>query len=85
MEQKEYEDLVNTFTSDGWKYFVKSVSELEDALTKGAPDGATTNEQWHYARGQIHQLRSIAGYENYIRASWDQMQANQKEDNVDFV
>ena len=86
MEEVEYENLVEMFASDGWKYFEKSVSDLEEAMTQEAPNGAITNDAWQYARGQIQQLRSIKGYENYVRLSWEQGLANQREDaNVDIV
>jgi len=85
MEEKDYEALVDMFASDGWKFFSKSVDDLEKALTTAAPDGAVTNDAWQYARGQIQQLRSISGYENYIKLAWEQDLANQVEDNVDFV
>lgn len=74
MEEKEYEDLVDLFATPGWRFFVKSTQDLKTALTEGAPDGALTNDQWQYARGQIHQLRAIGGYETYITALWKQQQ-----------
>lgn len=81
MEQEEFDALADMFGSKGWKHFIQTAVDLEDALTKGAVDSASTNEQWQYLRGQLHQLRSILGYENYIRQVWKQ----QEEDAVEFL
>ncbi len=76
MEEKEYEVLVDMFASDGWKQFIGNISELEDAITKAAVDNAVMNDQWQYLRGQLHQLRSILGYEDFIKISWEQLNAD---------
>jgi hypothetical protein len=75
MEQREYEDLVDMFQTPGWKYFMKGTTELEDAIVKAAPDGALTNDQWQYARGEIRQLRSVIGYESYIKHGYEEQEA----------
>lgn len=72
MEERQYEDLVDMFASDGWKFFIDSAKELEEALTQGAVDNASTNEQWQYLRGQLSQLRSILGYQSFITSVWEQ-------------
>lgn len=66
LDNEKYEKLVDMFASDGWKLFLEEAANLEDALTKGAVDAADSNDKWQYARGQIHQLRSILGYENFL-------------------
>lgn len=80
MEEKDFEALVDMFATDGWDHFTEVVEELETTLTKTAVDAALTNDQWQYARGQIHQLRSILGYEQFVRMSWDQEQQNKLAD-----
>lgn len=90
LEQRQYEDLVDMFASDGWKFFYKSAEDLEEALTKGAADSAVTNEQWQYLRGQLGQLRSILGYETFITSVWQQKLEDDKvkpeaEVNVDLI
>lgn len=82
MNEKDYEALVDMFASPGWKYFISGVTELEEALTRGAVDHATTNETWQYLRGQLGQLRSILGYENFVELAWKQQQ---EDANVDPV
>lgn len=80
MKQHEYEALVDMFEGDGWKYFLNSVTELEDIITKAAADNAVTNDQWQYCRGQTHQLRSVIGYENYIKMSYDEQERVKEEE-----
>lgn len=72
MDEKDFDAAMDMFASDGWKNFIEGVTDLESTLTQTAPDGALTNDQWQYARGQIHQLRSIIGYENYIKVVRDE-------------
>ena len=79
MEQKQYEELVDMFQTPGWKYFIEGITELESALVKAAPDGAVTNDQWQYARGQIRQLRSTAGYEQFIVSGYEEQEAYLKQ------
>jgi hypothetical protein len=76
MEEKDYNALVDMFASDGWKYFIESAEELERAITNGAADSAVTNEQWQYCRGQLHQLRSILGYADFVNHAWKDQQEN---------
>lgn len=76
---KEFEQLINMFAHPGWKVYVKSVEELERALTENAVDGADTNDKWQYCRGQTHQLRATLGYENFIRSAQKQHEEDLKE------
>jgi len=65
-QEKELEALADMFQSDGWKIFYEKTEDLEKQLVQGAPNGALTNDQWQFARGQILQLRSILSYPDYI-------------------
>ena len=38
MTQDEFTNYEHLFGSDGWRQFIKSVGEIEDAITKGAVD-----------------------------------------------
>lgn len=80
MDEKEYEALVDMFVTDGWKAFIKSAGELERAITEGVVDSADTNDKWQYCRGQLHQLRSILGYEAFVRTAWDNHLKQQQEE-----
>ena len=70
MDDKTFESLLDLFASEGWKFFITSNDELKDALINAAPEGAITNDQWQYARGEIKQLRSVSSFEAYIRAGF---------------
>jgi len=82
MDQKTFEDLIDMFTSDGWALFIKGTEELEQAIVKAAPDGAITNDQWQFARGQVQQLRSVLGYENYVRLGYEAQERQIEEDSI---
>ena len=81
MEEKDYDALVDMFATDGWKFFVSSLTELEEVITKSAVDNADSNDKWQYCRGQTHQLRSILGYENFVKIAWTESQ--REDDDVD--
>lgn len=80
MEEKEYETLLDMFASEGWKLFIEGAKELEDAVVQNCVDIADTNEKWQYLRGEVHQLRRILGYEDYIRALWAQQEEDAAQD-----
>lgn len=86
MKQEQYEALCDMFNSEGWKLYQENVAHLENTIVQVAPDGAVTNDQWQYARGQIHQLRGTLGYENFIKLSFEEQEAEKLstiEDEVD--
>lgn len=83
LNQERYDALSDMFLTKGWKLFVEEVTELEEALVQNAPDVAQTNEQWQYARGMIRELRSIIGYESYVKLSWEEQQ--KEPEDVDLV
>ena len=67
--EQAYESAVDMFATDGWKNFIEEVTNLESIVTNSAVDNALSNDQWQYCRGQVHQLRSIIGYEDFIKVS----------------
>jgi len=67
-DEKRYEALFEMFRTTGWEHFIKDITDFEEAVSSSTVDNAVTNDQWQYARGQIHQLRSIVGFESYTRA-----------------
>ena len=87
MTEKEYEALCDMFLSEGWEIFMKGITDLEETVVQVAPDHANTNDKWQYARGKIHQLRVIMGYEDYTKLSWEQSLEDLKlfhnEDDID--
>lgn len=91
MEEKDFENLFDMFSTPGWKEFIKQAGELHEALTKGAVDNAIDNDQWQYLRGQLGQLRSIINYEDATRVAYADFQVkwteeeNEAEENVDSI
>lgn len=79
MTEQEFNTYSDMFATDGWKLFIKSVEELEDGLTKSAVNAAPANDQWQYLRGQLNQLRSIIGYENYIHVAYENQEQEDNE------
>ncbi len=74
MEQKDFDNLRDMFASDGWKFFIESTQQYHDAVVQGAADSAQTNDQWQYARGLIHQLRSILTYQDFMERAEKQIE-----------
>lgn len=70
MDQKTYEMLEELFLSEGYKYLIANLVDLESTLVSTAPDSAISNDYWQYLRGKIHTLRSVIGYEDYVKMSW---------------
>ena len=76
MDEQEYDALVDMWASTGWKSFITKITDLEKNFTDNAADTAVTGEQWQYTRGQIHQLRSILGFQQFVTMSWEQTLAD---------
>lgn len=74
MEQKEYEALVDMFASEGWKLFIENKRQMGVAMLDAAPDKADSNDKWQYCRGEINQIKSTLGFENFIRMVWDEQE-----------
>lgn len=72
MKERDYNDLVEMFESDGWKVFIGQVQATEEGATKGSVTSAVTNDQWQYLRGWISCSRGTLGYETFVRLSYEQ-------------
>ncbi len=83
MEEKEFEALNDMFTSEGWIIFTQQIGDLTKLLVEAAPDSAVTNDQWQYRRGQVQQMRSVLGYEQYIREAQKQKEEEDALFNLD--
>jgi len=77
--EKEYEDILSTLASPGWKLMVEESAKLAQALRNHAPEYATTNDVWQYTRGQIQQLDRMVNYETFIRAAMEQQEDDKNE------
>ena len=72
MTEVEYNAAVTMFESDGWINFIKQIEQTEKAQTKGAVDGASTNDAWQWLRGYLSCSRNILAYETFVRLSFEQ-------------
>ncbi len=84
MTEDEYEDYKECFSTLGWKRFVEAYSNVRQALHDSCPNGAVTNDQWQFARGQLAQLDALLGFEQYIEAVWEQ-ENGEIEDDEDII
>jgi len=72
MKEVDYNALIDMFESDGWTLFIKDIEEGEKANTKGAVDGATTNDAWQWLRGYLTCARNTLAFETFVRLSYEQ-------------
>lgn len=81
--QKQFEALFEMFSTEGWKIFQEEFKNQLDSFTENAPDVCTTNDQWQYIRGQIHKMRQIVGYQQFVEAQYEQFEEFEDENASD--
>ena len=74
-EEKDFEDLVEMFKTNGWKKFIQDAKDYEKMVQESSVDNAVTGDQWQYCRGQLHQLRSFIAYEHLTMTIHEQQEA----------
>ena len=74
--KKDDETLMGMFGTEGWTVFIDRLKEAREGLLQACPHGATSNEQWQYARGQLYQMDQILGCEAFLKATIAQEEAN---------
>ena len=74
MKEDQYEILVEMFGSEGWKLFIEEKRQEGVNLLDAAPAKADTNDKWQHCRGQIEQIKRTLGFENLIRAIWEEQE-----------
>ena len=67
--QKYYEDLFNTFSTEGWKAFIEDMSDNFESLNNVA--GITDAKELHFKQGQLNTLSAIINFENAMRNAYD--------------
>lgn len=72
---KYYDSLVDMFASDGWKEFMSDNSASLSSLVDNAYMDCRKSKDWHKRRGEIEQLSRIVNYEDFIRQSLEQLEA----------
>lgn len=80
MTEEEFRNAVDLFESNGWRDFIKQIELTESAQTKGAVEGAITNDQWQWLRGYLTCARNTLSYETFVRLSYEQQLKDEKEE-----
>ena len=63
----DYAAAVEMFGTAGWQAYVADAKVVRQALLESSPYGASTNDQWQYARGQLAVFDQIIHHENFVR------------------
>lgn len=76
--QDYYENLLDLFSTKGWKQFQEDISDNMDLLSDitTIPD----EKQFWFRRGQIEAVRLILSYEETIKNSYEDFVAESKDD-----
>lgn len=77
--EKEFEALIDTFMTDGYKIIMEDTANMIDAF-KEALTVTTDNNQFHFIRGQIEVLRRYQNYEHVTRAIIEAQEAESDEE-----
>lgn len=78
--QDYYDNQFEMFETQGWKDFKEdAVKELAN-YQENADLVCTTNDTWQYTRGMLNKMRALANYEEFIRASYDDVVNSEQED-----
>lgn len=71
-QEKWFDDARTMFGTEGWSNFIKDINEhIQNIRVERIED----EKGFWIAKGQLNILHSIAGYENMIRASEEQTDA----------
>ena len=74
--QKYYDSLLDMFATDGWKEFNRDFSDSLRGLIDNSYNECHKSKDWHKRRGEIEQLTRLVNYENMIRQSLEQLEAD---------
>ncbi len=72
--QKEYESLLETFNTDGWKLYSEELVGMFEQLRDTAHTECKTNDEWQFRRGQLEVLGRLMTYEEFQKAGYDAQQ-----------
>lgn len=78
-ERREYDEMFNTLSSDGWACIKKKLIEayeLQDDLL-----GITTEVALHYARGRLVALKQMIEFELLLKQEYE----HALEDELDYI
>lgn len=60
-EQKRYNDLFDLFQTDGWRLFIRELSEQAEELDK--IEGIKDSKELYFKQGQLSAIRSVISLE----------------------
>lgn len=66
-EQEELEEILNVFTSIGWKLIIKDMIDLRNQLEK--VDRVNTIEELHKAKGELERLNWFINLKEWYQFS----------------
>lgn len=61
--QKELDDALSMFMTDGWKTFIEEIQGTADDMTL---DHANTVEELFYLKGRLSAIRGVLAYEKQV-------------------
>ena len=83
-DEKYFENLIDMFSSEGWKAFV---AEIQKGQTTTANELAfksdATSSDLHYMRGRVQAYTQILNFETGIRNTFDQLKAEERKEAED--
>lgn len=77
--QKEYDELFNTFGTEGWRLYIKSMEDLTRSLKDTALEDCKTTEELMFRKGQIAAFQ----YNLTLQATTENMYKITQEDEAD--
>lgn len=70
-----YESLLDMFMTDGWSHFKTDFTESLRHMIEHAYEDCPEANDWIKRRGEIEVLTRVVGFEEFIRESFDQLDA----------
>jgi hypothetical protein len=71
---KQYENYLDLFIHPGWKLFLEDIESMMDGLD--SIEYVATLEELHNKKGQLSILKRISGFENAMKAAYEDFQEN---------
>lgn len=72
--RKYYEDLLDTFSSEGWKHLMEDMGR--DLANVNSLDAVSNADELFYRKGQMQVIRAILNYESAARQALEEMDAD---------
>ena len=69
--QEYYDNQFEMFNTQGWKDFEEDAVNALANATSSSDFDCTTNDEWQYRRGELSKIRALAGYQDFIKRSYN--------------